>query len=89
MNNNDKKSLADFVMALQASQTASTLAIVHLLIDKGIVTPEEIIGRFRQASEATTSSDLGLAASRLIDALAQHLEQRFRPEDAEAHDKSH
>lgn len=64
-------SLAERLRTLQSAQTALTACILKILVDKGLVTEDELRTCLREASSKLSVSDVGVeAAAQVSDVIA-------------------
>jgi hypothetical protein len=67
--------MADEFAKTLAGHLGVAAVLANVLIDKGIVTRDELCDRFRQAEDAASRSPGGLASAQILGAMLRYLEQ--------------
>jgi polysaccharide deacetylase 2 family uncharacterized protein YibQ len=68
------RTMADDFAKTLAGHLGVAAVLANVLIDKGIVTRDELCDRFRQAEEAAARSAGGLASAQILAAMLRYLE---------------
>jgi hypothetical protein len=64
--------------ALCRQQFGICAVVLNVLIDKGVITQDELRGRFEQAQDAAADSSGGSVAAEALAAIVSYLEPTFR-----------
>ena len=85
----DPKLLTELIAKLQAGQSALVMALLGLLIDKGVLAREEVIAELERVSAEASRSEGGLATASVVDNVLNWLRSTGPQDTPETGGKSH
>lgn len=85
----DPKLMTELIAKLQAGQSALVMAVLGLLIDKGVLAREEVIAELERVSAEASRSEGGLATASVVDNVLNWLRSTGSQGPPETGSKSH
>jgi hypothetical protein len=85
----DPKLMTELIAKLQAGQSALVMALMGLLIDKGVLTREDLIAELERVSAEASRSEGGLATASVVDNVLNWLRSTGPQEPPESSGRSH
>lgn len=85
----DPKLMTELIAKLQAGQSALVMALLGLLIDKGVLAREEVIAELERVSAEASRSEGGLATASVVDNVLNWLRSTGSRTSPETGGKSH
>jgi len=68
---------ADVISAVSSAQTGCITVLVELLIDRGLLNPDDVITRYRQLLVETEKTDAGAAGKIVVETLLHFVETKY------------